>query len=273
MDIYRPVYITEEILNNFRPTRLYIKELHGIKYFGKTFRDDVFSYAGSGKYWKSLILKYGKENIKTLWISEIYYDPELLQEVALSFSRENDIVNSHIWANLIPENGLSGGYNRFSKTALELSVASRKKLYGSGWGQAHTPEARLAANETRKLLYGSSMGMCHTSDAKDKSLKTRIERYGNAWGAANSAVSREKAKKTRNQNNENGWYTMSEDALSKKKLNLSKTNSRVGAERVSRPEVLLLDKISKLKEVKLGRGWKSRPTSWIEEKIKLLQQG
>lgn len=110
MNIYSPIEITEEIRSKFKPTRLYIKELSGVKYFGKTTRKDVHLYNGSGKIWRNRIKKYGETNIKTLWVSEFYYDPEEIQKIALEFSRENNIVESKIWANYKPENGLDGGF-------------------------------------------------------------------------------------------------------------------------------------------------------------------
>ena len=92
----------------FQPTRLYIKELAGVKYFGKTTLLDAHSYTGSGVIWKKRIEKYGKENIVTLWVSDWYHDPLPLTEFALKFSEDNQIVGSSEWANYIPENGLDG---------------------------------------------------------------------------------------------------------------------------------------------------------------------
>lgn len=109
MNIYSPIPITQEIIDNFRPTRLYIKELYGVYYFGKTVINDIVSYTGSGKLWKDRIKKYSKEEIKTLWFSDWYTCPEEIQSVALHFSSENQIVESPIWANLKPENGFDGG--------------------------------------------------------------------------------------------------------------------------------------------------------------------
>ncbi len=49
MDIYDGY--TEEQLKNFKPTRLYVKQhtKTGMLYFGKTIRDDIETYLGSGK--------------------------------------------------------------------------------------------------------------------------------------------------------------------------------------------------------------------------------
>lgn len=108
MNIYSQIQITEKIKNNFKPTRLYIKELHGLYYFGKSVRENILKYTGGGTRWSNQIKKYGKQNIKTIWISEYFYTPEDLQEFALFVSEEYDIVNNPNWGNLIPENGLTG---------------------------------------------------------------------------------------------------------------------------------------------------------------------
>jgi hypothetical protein len=34
------------MIDRFQPTRLYIKELAGVKYFGKTSREDIMTYTG-----------------------------------------------------------------------------------------------------------------------------------------------------------------------------------------------------------------------------------
>ena len=92
------------------PTVLYIKQ-HSItkkKYFGKT-TQDILKYNGSGKRWSRHIKKHGKEHVITLWVSEPYTDSITISEFALAFSRDNNIVESELWANMKPENGLDGG--------------------------------------------------------------------------------------------------------------------------------------------------------------------
>lgn len=112
MTIYTHPTLSERVINNFVPTRLYIKELVGIKYFGKTTQNNIESYSGSGVVWSKRIKKYGKQNIKTLWISDWYHDPYEIMKDALRFSIENNIVESSEWANLWPENGINGGRTR-----------------------------------------------------------------------------------------------------------------------------------------------------------------
>ena len=98
------------IYTPIKPTYLYIKQhsITGLKYFGKT-TQNPYTYPGSGTYWKKHIKTHGKKHIETIWVSEPYTDTSIV-EIALHFSKENNIVNSKKWANLIFENGLDGGH-------------------------------------------------------------------------------------------------------------------------------------------------------------------
>lgn len=113
-NIYSRIITSTEsqCIKNYKPTRLYIKEhtITGKRYFGKTVGNDLDTYLGSGNYWNDHINKHGREFVTNKWISEPFVDPIELQEFALAFSELNDIVDSREWANMCPENGLSGGY-------------------------------------------------------------------------------------------------------------------------------------------------------------------
>lgn len=83
----------------------------GLKYFGKTEKwlteeELQENYHGSGKYWKRHLKKYGNDVTMKLYG---LYDSETVEEIAMQFSKDNDIVNSNEWANLKYENGLDGG--------------------------------------------------------------------------------------------------------------------------------------------------------------------
>ena len=117
--------ISQSQIETFKPTRLYIK-LHtktDLLYFGKSIREDLDVYKGSGSYWKNHLKTYGGKHVVTLWVSKWFHDPYELQKFALAFSREKDIVNvkddygHKIWANLKEEDGLNfgGGYSDQSK--------------------------------------------------------------------------------------------------------------------------------------------------------------
>lgn len=116
----------------FKPTCLYIKQHNdtGLKYFGKT-TSDPEKYKGSGLYWNSHLKIHGN-NVSTIWYKR-FYDKKSLNEYALAFSKENNIVESAEWANLKPENGLDGGqtdakwYNNGNENILTLADP------GLGW--------------------------------------------------------------------------------------------------------------------------------------------
>lgn len=87
---------------------LYVKthNVTGLKYFGKTTKEDPHKYTGSGKYWKKHLNKHGFDY--TTEIIATFQDEKLCEEFAIKFSRENNIVESELWANLQEENGLDG---------------------------------------------------------------------------------------------------------------------------------------------------------------------
>lgn len=137
MGIYSPITITEEIERNFRPTRLSVKELNGVKYLCKSSGTDFEKYKGSGKYWKRILKKYGKDNVKTLWVSDWFYCPYHLQEFALMYSEYNQVVESDEWANLIPENGLWGCRLAKHKGLILTSAQKLTHLLATPRGKNH----------------------------------------------------------------------------------------------------------------------------------------
>ena len=92
----------------YTPTYLYIKQhsITGKLYFGKTIKDPE-KYLGSGVHWKSHIKKHGKEHVVNLWYC-LFLDQESITEFALNFSKQQNIVESSEWLNLIEENGTNG---------------------------------------------------------------------------------------------------------------------------------------------------------------------
>jgi hypothetical protein len=126
-----------------KPTYLYIKQhsVTGLKYFGKTTSPDPINYLGSGVYWNRHIKKHGKQFVETIWLSDLYYDTSI-REPALHFSCENNIdTTPTIWANLILEDGLTGG----SRKGRIRSVETVKK-----YSDAHanrTPEQKAATSK------------------------------------------------------------------------------------------------------------------------------
>ena len=126
---------------------LYIKthKITGLKYFGKTTKQDVESYLGSGIYWRKHLQKYGRE-MDTKVIG-IFADPNECSCVALEFSRKNNIVESKEWANLKEENGLDG-----SPPGVKFSDKHRAKLRQNMLGICNNP----FTDKTRNKMSNSS---------------------------------------------------------------------------------------------------------------------
>jgi hypothetical protein len=170
MNIYSPIPITESLISKFKPCRLYIKELKGMKYFGKTSRDP-YKYTGSGKVWTDRVKKYGKDKIKTLWVSDWFYDPGSIQEVALRFSNDNQIVESTEWANLRAENGINGGIfvNPGYKGSGRKSAETKRKI---GIPAGGTKESIAKGNATKRQNGIDITRQLNTEEARTKSKQT-----------------------------------------------------------------------------------------------------
>ena len=133
-------------MESFKPTYLYIKQhsITGKLYFGKTSKNPEI-YNGSGLKWTKHYSHHGKQYIQTLWYC-LFLDEKSINDFALSFSRQNDIVKSNEWLNLIEETGLG---------ATERSITSRQRMSESQRGntnrrgKVHTVEA----NEKNRLAH------------------------------------------------------------------------------------------------------------------------
>lgn len=108
----------------FKPTYLYIKTHNdtGLKYFGKTIGKNPNAYKGSGTRWLNHINYHGY-NVTTE-ILGYYITEEECKQVALEFSKKNNIVESTDWANLELEDGLNGGFG---------AAGHKNSQFGSYW--------------------------------------------------------------------------------------------------------------------------------------------
>jgi hypothetical protein len=197
MSIYTPIQITEKIEFHFKPTRLAIKELNGLKYFCKTVGKNIEKYPGSGVRWTHHVNKYGKEHIKTLWVSDWFHCPHHLQDFALMFSEYNNIVESEDWANLIPENGLTGNTGskkgHMSGVPKPKSDAHRKSisdtLSGVTLEERHGKEK---ADEIKSKMSTKRIGRKNSKEANEKTA---------AWhrGKKRSIETKERMRESRKQ--------------------------------------------------------------------------
>ena len=258
MSIYSPIQINENILNNFKPTRLYVKELNGLKYFGKTVQQDIHKYAGSGTRWVNQVNKYGKSNIKTIWISEWFYCPHLLQEFALLFSELNNIVESDKWANLAAENGLSGGHYNLSAK----SEAERFEIYKkvSQTLQNKTPEEKFA----RSNKHSKTLTKLWENRSENERLTHAVNTANGLKKMWNTLSDDEKRKRKQRE-------MITKNSKSKDELEEIRKKQKEARHRlVNRPDVLVLKELAESKNVKLGKNWRAKPDTWIVQQIQIL---
>lgn len=167
---------------------LYIKKhlVTGLKYFGKTAKQDPHSYVGSGTYWQRHIKKHGKKFVETIKIWE-FQNQEEATSFALKFSEENNIVESKEWANLIPENGLDGAVKGSKRqkvseeTKQKLSLANKGRVLPKFSEEKRKKMSESAKNrkpiteETRLKMSKSRTGKKrkpHTDETKRKLSET-----------------------------------------------------------------------------------------------------
>jgi hypothetical protein len=230
---------------------LYVKthSVTKLRYFGKTIKSDVESYTGSGRYWLRHLAKYGK-NFSTEIIATFDLDSQVndLIKFCKKFSKENNIVESKDWANLIPEDGVNGwpvGRDR-GKLMKPRSEEYRLKISKSKsgdkhpmWSKTHTPEAkekiarastgRLAPKtiEHRKKLSEANKGKRWWKNGSERKLQKECP--GAGWVLGSFSLSNETKKKlslaktgkkmiNRSENWGNGtrgkyWFTNGTDSL------------------------------------------------------------
>ena len=140
-----------------------------LKYFGKTSKyfsnEEIMRYGGSGVYWNRHLKKYGKNiSVKIYGI----YDFKEVEDIALKFSLENNIIDSKEWANLILENGLDGGCIGYKHTAEAIN-----KIGKSSKGRKHSVENRLLISEAKSGQSYGSMDDNHKAKIS-KSVKDKM---------------------------------------------------------------------------------------------------
>jgi hypothetical protein len=179
-----------------KPTRLYIKKCShcNLKYFGKTVRDDIERYTGSGIRWINHLNKHNAEVIH-LWNSDWYYDKSI-SRFALKFSYMNRITESDLWANLKPEDGLEGGFVLTEKS-YKKRLDSRRK---NGTMNTNTPESIEKALATKRK--NGTLNV-QTLDTVQKSITTKKK---NGTMNTNTPESIKKTLKTKKmRGSDRGW--------------------------------------------------------------------
>jgi hypothetical protein len=150
---------------------LYVKTHNktGLKYFGKTTKNNPHEYVGSGKYWKRHLKVHGND-VSTEIVGTFISEAEC-EQFAIEFSNKNDIVNSNDWANLIYENGLDGA-PKGNKVKLTTKQKISKSLIGKP-----SPKSKYDMKETKK----------------DRSERTKKISKGTIW--INNGIESKRSKK------------------------------------------------------------------------------
>jgi hypothetical protein len=201
------------MIARYEPTRLYIKELAGIKYLGKTTLADIDKYAGSGVVWSKRIKKYGKENIKTLWVSEWYYCPHTLQEAALKLSQEHQIVESTEWANMKPENGIDGNTSVSAKRIWsdpESGALLRASRQGSNNGRHSDTKHSFVHNDgtvEHCTMLELRQKYPYVTTSKTTQLVSGVRKSAHGWRIMGTAIEDTGRSATRRKLTDNSLYT------------------------------------------------------------------
>jgi hypothetical protein len=169
-------------MKKFYPTYLYIKTHNktGLKYFGKT-TNNPYRYNGSGKHWLAHIKKHGND-ISTE-ILGYYTSLEECKNAALTFSKDNKIVESLSWANMINENGIDGGatireyqpMTNDTKEKLSISL-SGKVPWNKGMKNATPGNKQPRTQEQKEKISKSLKGKSRSPESIEKGRQSNIGR-------------------------------------------------------------------------------------------------
>lgn len=138
---------------------LYLKthNVTGLKYLGKTEKQDPFRYEGSGKYWRRHISKYGYDVTTVILLRT--EDKAELRETGIFFSKLWNIVNSKEWANLTEETGdgrssesMTGEKNPFFGKKHTLETRKKMGLKASRPGELNGFFGKEHSEETKKII-------------------------------------------------------------------------------------------------------------------------
>ena len=179
---------------------IYIKthRVTGLKYFGKTIEEDPYNYKGSGLYWKSHIKKHGY-NVETEIVGS-FENLNEASEFAIKFSKENNIVESDEWANLMEENchyGLPFGFVHSEETRKKLSKTNKgrkiewsEKISNALKGRKLSEEHRRHVSEGHKGKYtrenNPNFGRKHSKEARENMRQAHLGKPNPKSGMGNA---------------------------------------------------------------------------------------
>ena len=173
-------------MDTFTPTALLVKEhtVTGLKYFCKSTRlDKLEKYTGSGTYWIRHLKTHGKTF--TTGVVGVYYERERCVNVALEFSKTNNIVESSEWANLQEENGIDGipcgtpnpgKGKKYNNPIRSAKISAAMKGNKNGLGNRGNPTGSL----TTRFAKGRTPWNKGLTKATDSRVKNPYEGKNNA---------------------------------------------------------------------------------------------
>lgn len=150
----------------YTPTWLYIKQhtITKLKYFGKTIQDPHI-YQGSGVYWTNHLKKHGYA-VTTTWC-QLFDNEQSLIEYALNFSKSNNIVESKEWANLMLENGKTGG-------TIQITDKGRQKISDSKKGKARPQNVVDALSKPKTAAHKKNIGIANRQEWVVTDVSTNV---------------------------------------------------------------------------------------------------
>jgi hypothetical protein len=152
-------------MKEFKPTWLYLKvhNTTGLKYFGKTVRNP-YDYFGSGIRWNRHLKKHGYD-ITTVW-TKLFINSEELRDYAIKFSHDNNIVESKEYANLMIEDGFTGGDTG-------ITEEGRKIISEQSKNRRHSEQTKQKIREKRAEQIDPRLGKKHSDETKQKIKEKR----------------------------------------------------------------------------------------------------
>lgn len=180
----------------------------GLKYFGKTTRYFTIEelqkyYHGSGKYWNNHLNKHGNDVTMEIYdicsldkTSNKYVEP-----IALKFSKENNIVESDNWANMILEDGLTGGMPKGSVLCRDLggnfSIKSKDEFKKDFNLVGYHKDRRISEEHKKKIgigVSGKNNGNYGREFSDEHRNKIGLSKIGNKYNEGKKRTEESKLK-------------------------------------------------------------------------------
>lgn len=134
---------------------LYVKTHNktGLKYLGKTTKQDPHKYTGSGTRWLNHLKKHGYD-YSTIILRECHSNEEIKQW-GMYYSSLWNVVENREWANLKPESGDGG-----------VTVEIAKKISNSLKGHKRSEESIRKSNEANRNIRRSDEFKQHLTEKR-----------------------------------------------------------------------------------------------------------